>query len=349
MSYSFSRICMKVTPVALLLLFFQSSLAQPDFSGVDQLLQRNQKMLGNNVVALVYKDGKIIYQKEIGEFNAKTSAPIASASKWLTAALVMTFVDQGKLELDAPISQYIPSFSKYMKSYVTVRHCLSHTTGIEREGGRVGKLLDRKKFQSLEEQVDAIASKEVSNNPGEEFYYGNYGLNIAARVCEIIGKKPFERLVSERITRPLKMRATSFTNDEGNATDPSAGAKSTANDYMNFLIMILNNGTFENKKILSEAALAEMQKVQGEGLPVKFTPKAAEGFSYGLGEWIQEVDANGKATVISSPGLFGTWPYVDKCRNYAAILFVKTLLGEQRKDVALQFKDLVDEEIGPCK
>jgi hypothetical protein len=48
--------------------------------------------------------------------------------------------------------------------------------------------------------------------------------------------------------------------------------------------------------------------------------------------------------------LFGTWPYVDKCRNYAAIIFVKTLLGEQKKDVALQFKNAVDEVVGGgCK
>jgi hypothetical protein len=63
MSYKFNIICMKVIAIASLLLFFQPAFSQYDFSGVDQLLQRNQKTLGNNVVALVYKDGKIVYQK----------------------------------------------------------------------------------------------------------------------------------------------------------------------------------------------------------------------------------------------------------------------------------------------
>lgn len=349
MSYKTGFICMKVISIALVLLIFQPAFSQYDFSSVDQLLQRNQKLLGNNLVAMVFKDGKLIYKKELGDFTAKTPAPIASCSKWLTAALVMSFVDQGKLDLDEPVSKYIPAFDKYMKGYVTLRHCLSHTTGIEREGGKMGKLLDRKKYETLEEEVNAIASKEISNNPGKEFFYGNYGLNIAARVCEVVGKKTFERLMQERITRPLRMRATSFANDNGNAPNPSGGAKSTANDYMNFLTMILNKGLFEGKTILSTTAIDEMQKVQMADLPIKYTPKVAEGFEYGLGEWIQEKNSAGKATVVSSPGLFGTWPYVDNCRNYAAIIFVKILLGEQKKDIAFQFKELVDEQVGECK
>ena len=261
----------------------------------------------------------------------------------------MTLVDQGKISLDDPVSKYIPVLDKYMKSYITIRQCLAHTTGIDNAKGGLAKMMERKKYESLEEEANAIAAKEISNNPGKEFAYGSSGLNLAARVAEIVSKKSFDRLVQEKIIRPLKMRATTFTNDNGSAPNPSGGAQSTANDYMNFLIMILNKGVFEGKRILSEEAIAEMQKNHFPGLPVKFTPKAAEGFEYGLGEWIQEKDANGNATVVSSPGLFGTWPYIDKCRNYAAIIFVKTLLGEQKKDVYLQFKEAVDAQVGECK
>src|SRR5687767_1936343 len=94
MSLKFNRICLSCSLFSVFLLLFQFSYAQTDFSNVDALLKQNQKLLGNNVVALVYKDGKVIYQKELGEdFKAKTQAPIASSSKWLTAALVMIFVD----------------------------------------------------------------------------------------------------------------------------------------------------------------------------------------------------------------------------------------------------------------
>jgi CubicO group peptidase (beta-lactamase class C family) len=332
------------------MLFFQFSFAQPDFSQADAVLQKNQKLLGNGVVALVYKDGKVIHAKEVGEFNAKTQAPIASCSKWLTAALVMIFVDEGKIQLDDPVNKYLPIFDKYMKSYVTIRMCLAHTTGIESEKGNLLKMMQRSKYQTLEEEVNAFAAKEISNNAGTEFHYGGIGLNIAGRVLEVVSKKTFDRLIQEKLLRPLKMKFTTFVNENGYAPNPSGGARSTANDYMNFLSMILNKGMFEGKQILSAKAIEEMQKPQFTSLPVKFAPKVAEGLHYGLGEWIQEEDANGTSTVVSSPGLFGTWPYIDKCRNYAAIIFVKSLLGEQKKDIMMQFKGAVDEAVGGgCK
>lgn len=349
MSLKINSICLNCSILSVFLLFFQFSFSQADFSQVDALLQKNEKLLGNGAVALIYKDGKIIHSKELGEFNAKTQAPIASCSKWLTAALVMMFVDEGKLKLDEPVSKYVPVFNKYMKGYITLRQCLAHTTGIENDKGALFKILQRSKYANLEEEMNAIAAKEISNNAGTEFHYGGIGLNIAGRVVEVITKKSFDRVIQEKLLRPLKMRATSFMNENGYAPNPSGGARSTANDYMNFLSMILNKGMFEGKRILSEKAIEEMQTPQFTNLPVKYTPKVAEGLHYGLGEWIQEEDAQGKSTVVSSPGLFGTWPYVDKCRNYAAIVFVKTLLGEQKKDFMVQFKGAVDEAMGGCK
>lgn len=347
MSLKTNPICLICSLFCAFLLFFQFSFAQSDFGEVDALLQKNQKMLGNAVVALVYKDGKIIHQKELGvDFNAKTQAPIASSSKWLTAALVMIFVDEGKISLDDPVAKYIPIFNSHMKSYVTIRQCLAHTTGIENDKGSLLKIVQRKKFATLEEEVNAYAAKEISNNAGTEFHYGIIGLNIAGRVLEVITKKTFDRIIADKLLRPLKMRGTTFVDEGGNAPNPSGGARSTANDYMNFLSMILSKGMFEGKRILSEKAIEEMQQSQFTNLPVKFTPKLAEGLHYGLGEWIQEEDASGKSTVVSCPSLFGTWPYVDKCRNYAALIFVKNLLGEQNKDFALQFKGAVDQAIG---
>lgn len=327
--------------ISFVLLILQAANAQPTLTALDDYLQKNQRALGNKFAVLIYNDGKIVYQKVLGEFNAKTQAPIEGAASWLTAAMVMTFVDQGKLSLDDPVSKYLPVFDKYMKSYVTIRHCLSHTTGIE----KIGRVLPRKKYATLEEEVNAIAAKEISNNPGQEFYYGNIGLNIAGRVLEVISKKSFDRLIQEKLLRPLKMRATNFVDDDGGAVNPSAGARSTANDYMNFLSMLLNKGTFEGKQILSEEAVAEMQKVQLPGLPVKYMPKELEGFQYGLGQWI--TNADGKAS-LTSPSLSGTWPFIDLCRGYACIIFVESPVKADKIQTYQQVKDIIDEQI-PCK
>src|SRR5688572_23920952 len=154
MSYKTHSTCMKVIPALLLLLFLQPVFAQYKWTELDQELQSQQKLLGTNLVAMIWKGDSLVYKKELGEFNSKTQAPIASCSKWLTAALVMQFVDEGKLSLDDKIVKYIPEFGNYFKNYITVRHCLSHMTGIDDDEKFLKRLLERKKFSSLEEEVN---------------------------------------------------------------------------------------------------------------------------------------------------------------------------------------------------
>ncbi len=341
MSEKNNYICCKVSIVLTFMLFFQTIYGQIDFSEVDKKLDLAKKDLGGNAVTLVFKDGKVIYQKTLGDFTAKTQAPIASCSKWLTAALVMRFVDQGKLSLDDKVSKYLPIFTKYAKGFITIRDCLSHVTGIESEPIRLITLLSRKKYASLEEEVDDIAAKkDIVSNPGLEFRYGNIGLNIAGRVLEVLTKRSFEQLMQEHITRPLMMRNTSFSSFS--AVNPSGGAISTAADYINFLSMILNKGMYNNKRILSEKAIEEMQVVRTNSTMIKYAPKVAEGYNYGFGEWILETDINGNATVVASPGLFGTWPMIDFCRGYACIFFTKGLLGDEKKEIYLDVKKSID-------
>lgn len=343
------RACFKVSASLWCLLFFQAVHAQYDFNGLEAALLRHQKQLGGNVVTLIYKDNKIIYAKEQGDFKATTPAPIASCSKWLTAALVMTFVDEGKLSLDDKVTTYLPIYGRYLKGYITIRQCLSHLTGIEDEKGLMG-ILKLGRYKTLEDEVNDFAStREIFAQPGKEFRYSTIGLNIAGRVLEVVGKKSFEQLMQQRLLKPLGMRNTTFQQDFDKAPNPSGGAVSTAADYMNFLSMILNKGMFKGKRILSESAITQMQQAQTTPDMIKYAPKAAEGYNYGLGEWLLEQDATGKGICVASPGLFGTWPMVDNCRGYASIVFVKTLLSsEQKRDVYLDIKSAIDSTL-PCK
>jgi CubicO group peptidase (beta-lactamase class C family) len=314
---------------------------------VDDLLASNLKLLGGAVVTLVYKDGKIVYKKELGEeFNAKTQTPVAGCSNWLTAALVMTLVDEGRISLDDPVTKYIPIYASYSKKYITIRNCLAHTHGILAEKG----VLPKKKYATLEEEVTAYAKKEIERNPGEEFFYSSMGLTIAGHIAEIVTKKPFDRLIQERILRPLKMRQTNFGQDFDKAIDPSGGAVTSANDYINFLTMILNKGVFEGKRVISEKSIEDMQKIQTGQAVIKYVPKPAEGYEYGLGEWIMEKDGSGKATAVGSPSLAGDWNYVDYCRGYACIILVKARLAEQKKDVYVSIKEAIDKQMtSTCK
>ena len=343
--------CLKCSLFVIALLFFQPVFSQYNFSSLDSKLEEKKQLLGKDFVLLLWKkDDTLIYKKEVGEYKSKTVAPIASCSKWLTAALVMQFVDDGKISLDDPVVKYLPEFEKYFKKYITIRLCLSHETGIESEPIRILKLFERKKFNSLEEEVNSFAAKEIQANPGKEFRYSNIGLNIAARVLEVVSKRKFDQLIRQKLFGPMGMRNTTFTNLDGSPPNPSGGAKSTADDYMKFLVMMMNKGTYHGKQILSEESVNEMMKAQTIPEMIKYAPKAAEGFNYALGSWVIEENEDGVAKTLASPGLFGTWPMVDYCNGYAYILFVKNLLGEERADAHLEIKKVIDEQMkSECK
>jgi CubicO group peptidase (beta-lactamase class C family) len=93
-----------------------------------------------------------------------------------------------------------------------------------------------------------------------------------------------------------------------------------------------------------------MQTIQTKNVSKKYSPKVAEGFEYGLGEWIEQIDSKGISRVVSCPGLFGTWPYIDLCKNYAAIIFIKSLLSEEKKELYTNLKKAIDQQIsGDCE
>ncbi len=340
MSVKLNDNCRKVLCLLSFMLLLQVVNAQYDFSGLEKKLEAAKGDIGKSYVCLIYKDGKVIYKKETEGFDTRAQASIGYASKWLTAALVMTFVDQGKLSLDDKVSTYIPIFVPYNKKFVTIRHCLSDLTGIQPGDGSPA---------SLEEMVNNYASKrDIVTNTGTAFSYSNVGINIAARVCEIISKRGFEQLINDKIIRPCGMRNTSFFNNSGGSVNPASGGNSTASDYLNFLAMILNKGMFNGKRILSEASVEEMMKPQIPTGISKTSPKPVEGFNYATGCWIQEADAEGKAITVSAPGMFGTWPWVDICRNYAAIVFVKSNNGESNKLTYTSLKSFIDNVVGEC-
>ena len=333
----------KVILLLLLGLFVVNSMvdAQIDTSILNHKLNNYNKFgLGFKYACLIQKDGKVLYKKDSEDFDVKETGKLGSSSQWLSAALVMWCVDQGKLSLDDKVSDYLPIFTTYGKRYITIRHCLTHQTGIEAQKG-VMKLFEKNKFESLEDEANAYASKhEILYNPGTAFTYNYIGINLAARVVEIVMKKGFEQMMAEKILKPLAMKSTSFS--DGDRVSPASSAVSNAVDMTNFMTMILNKGVFNGKRILSEKAVNDMETLQMDGSFIKNLPPCLTGFTYGMGEWIMEKDANGKNTVIGFPNMFGTWMFIDRCRGYTCVILPKNLQEESSKDFYPIIKKTID-------
>jgi CubicO group peptidase (beta-lactamase class C family) len=337
------KTCRKFSLTLIFMLLLQFGNSQTDLNALNAILKKNEKLLGKEYVIAVQKDGKNIFLKESEEFKLKTPTLIASASKWLSAALIMILVDEGKLKLDDPVSKYIPIYEKYMKGYITIRNCLSHTTGLDTDPVSLMKIIQRNKFESLDKEVESFAVKKlIVDNPGQAFAYGGVGINIAGRVAEIVSKKTFDRLAVEKLFRPLGMRTASFYNDNGNALNPSGGATCSAFDYLNFMQMVLNNGMFNGKRVLSEKSVKELLSIQFPDTKIRYMPPSMKASGYALGNWIMEEDENGNGIIFSSPGLLGTTPWLDTKRKYSAIIMIKSLNGNEKMELYQEVKNAIE-------
>lgn len=157
MSANFIITCRKCSLALIFMLILQCIHAQ-DFNNLQTILKSNGKIWANNT-PLWFKRRKNIFLAETDELKLKIPTPIGHASTWISAALVMTFVDQNKLSLDDPISKYLPDFKKNMKGYITVKHCLTQTTGLDADASGVMKAASKNKFLSLEEEAAFYATK----------------------------------------------------------------------------------------------------------------------------------------------------------------------------------------------
>ena len=364
-----SRNCLYCSILLIGMLFFQGVVAQSNFKPIDHWLNANLSSLGGRAVILIYKDGKIVYQKaannlsdrqKIGlklmarrqgkptdevlqDLTENTKINIASCSKWLSAALVMTFVDEGKLDLKDSIGKYLPVMSLHGKGSITIEQCLSHTTGIE-PGNMKDEIKEFTGAASMDDVMQLIADKPMEADPGKSFHYSSVGLQVAAAVIEKISGKDFETLFAERIALPCSMSQTDFGHKK--IPLPAGGARSTAKDYLNFLTMILHKGKFNGKEVLKEKSIILMQQNYTSGLVIKHSPAEAGKWGYGFGEWvINDSDNDNSSNAVTSPGLFGSFPYIDNQLNYAAVLFTVNLNNKGRHERYSELKKLADNAI----
>jgi CubicO group peptidase (beta-lactamase class C family) len=335
--------------------------AQVPAPKIDAWLSDHAQAMGGRVLLMVYKDGKIIYshaasnmserQKRVGEllarrqgkpvsfddFTPSTRMPIASCSKWLSAALVMTFVDEGKLRLTDTVGKYLPVLSQNGKGNITISQCLSHLTGIKPKS-LIDDLSAMRNVNSMDEAIKEISGLSMEGEPGKTFHYSNAGLQIAGAVIEKISGKDFGTLFTERIARPLGMEHTDY--GETKVPLPAGGAQSTPEDYMHFLIMILNKGMYNGRRILSENSVAQMQVNRiTDDVRIMYSPAETGKLGYGYGEWVMG------SNYMTSPGLFGSYPWLNNDEKYCAFLMAYSLNSKGRHENYMELTRLVETEL----
>ncbi len=203
----------------LILLLFLAFTAHAQVTDrVDSLIQAEMQKAGIPGVALaVIKDGKVVKKSGYGLANVETRTPVSSASVFKIASVskpmiamgIMTLAEEGKLQLDDPVSKYLPATPATWKP-ITIRHFLSHTSGVVRESpGFDGYLI-----QPDTNVIKAAYNEPLRFTPGEKYEYCNVGYYSLAEIIRAVSGKPWNEFLAERIFWPLGMtatRTTSFT------------------------------------------------------------------------------------------------------------------------------------------
>ena len=206
-------------------------------------------------VVLVARNGKIAYEKAFGYQSREGNVPmksdaifrIASMSKPITSVAVMMLVEEGKIDLSAPVSQYLPEFSDLrvgaerapLKRPMTVQDLLRHTSGLTyeffAEDASVKQAYeDAKVFnfdQSLADMVAKLAKLPLVRQPGTAWEY-SMSTDVLGRIVEVASGTGFDQFVQERIAKPLNLTATGFSVSQSQAAhvaepqvDPATGKR----------------------------------------------------------------------------------------------------------------------------
>jgi len=185
---------------------------------IDARLQQYAEAGRFSGAVLIARGEEVLYQKGFGFANREgqvrnaghTPFNICSMGKTFTAAAIMLLVEDGKVDLSAPISTYLPDFPAEMADQVTVHNLLSHTSGLgnymaHREFGR-----NMARLTTIDQVYELVKQEELSFPPGTRFSYANSGYVVLGKIIENVSGQTYFDFVRARIFVPLEMQETEF-------------------------------------------------------------------------------------------------------------------------------------------
>lgn len=303
-----------------------SGSCRPDLSfiatEVEAFLAENPFVPG--IAIIIGRDDEVIYERGFGDTTTTSVMPIASATKWITGAALMSLVDEGLVSLDTRVAEFIPAFDDDdgPLSRITLGHCFAHTSGLPAQSAALN---DRNLPLQDFAVVTAIAGPRLDLTgapvePGAEFHYGGVSMQVAGAVMELAAGEPFQAILASRITDPLGMSSTFFPLGSPRV---AGGLNSNAADYAAFL-QSLFDGAAGAGGVLSAEAIDTLLEDQAHGAIRRFVPPSVPtGFSHGVGVWLDLFDEESGASVeATSVGAYGANAWLDRSRGLYGMFIV---------------------------
>jgi len=180
-----------------------------------------EKVAANHVLpgfsVIVVKDGSVNYVKGFGvenistkkPFTKSTVVPIGSLTKSFTALAILQLAEKGKLQLDAPVINYLPWFrtsNKPMSDKITIRMLINNTSGLYPGTNTLSFDLSEKAIESF---VENLRGTFLTREPGTTYEYSNTGFAVAGLIISRVSGKSYSEYLHENIFKPLGMSSAS--------------------------------------------------------------------------------------------------------------------------------------------
>lgn len=228
-----SRSQITIILLFLILSFFQTpGYASSPEDTIDSLLNRYHHYRLFNGVALVVRNGELIYEKGFGyaDFDHKilntpdTRFRIASLTKAFTALLIMQLVEEDKIALDDCISDYLDYFPESRGDLITIHQLLCHTSGLPDYTTFPGFLRNNSdRYYSTEELIKVFADSTLEFVPGTVSRYSNSGYIVLGAIIEKVTGKSYADVLKERIFKPLEMNNSGYNDLDADIENQALG------------------------------------------------------------------------------------------------------------------------------
>ena len=333
-------------------------------------------------VTLVARRGKVVHFEAVGQRDVEANAPmttdtifrIASMTKPITSIAAMMLHDEGHFKLDDPISKWLPEFKGMQLARsgedenrplvparpITIRHLLTHTSGLRTRPGRsrarLREITGARRERPLADYVRNLATLPLNFQPGEAWEYGS-ATNVVGRLVEVLSGQTLNEFFQERIFKPLGVEDTHFylpiekldrfaalyepgmfgkirlreapNSASTSVKEPhvffsgSGGLVSTAADYVRIQQMMLNGGELDGVRLLRPEIVELMIENHVGDLQVDGALGWGWGLGYRIATDVAPTQFPGSVGTYSWGGTFYTIFLVDPNEELIAIMLTQ--------------------------
>lgn len=232
------------TIVGMIMMFisFQTSYGQSKVEKLDDLINQYLEYGKFNGSVLVAHEGEVLLKKGYGWANMEWDIPnapntkhrLGSITKQFTAMLILQLAAEGKLDLQAPISTYLPYYPKEKGDKITTHHLLTHSSGIPNYTSFPGFFEEESRNPyTPEEFIKKFQDKELDFAPGSQYSYSNSGYFLLGVLIEKLSGKSYEEMLHDKILTTLGMNDTGFDHHEDILKNRATGYEKTGNAFIN--------------------------------------------------------------------------------------------------------------------